>query len=202
MPRCFHFGYRRKIGLLGGSFNPAHDGHIRLSEQARKIAHCDEIWWLVSPQNPLKSSDNMADFETRLSFARACAHGKNWLRVVDIERQAQMTKSLDVMTFLRQRAPKARFIWLMGSDNLIQLPQWHEARRLPYLMPFMIFRRSQDFYPSLNSKGRHLWPQKGRVKKAVKLFGKQRPALFIDTAFHQPISSTQLRSHGHWASLK
>ena len=194
MPRCFQFGYRRKIAVLGGSFNPAHQGHLALSEQARKIAKCDEIWWLVSPQNPLKSSENMADFQTRLEGARQIAGSRRWLRVLAIEHQAQINKSVDVMRLLQLRARKARIIWLMGSDNLIQLPKWHEAPILPYLMPFMVFRRGGDFYPSLQSKGRALFRTKGRVKHPHKLFTKKPPALYIDTAFHQPISSTMLRA--------
>ena len=194
MPRCFQFGYRRKIGVLGGSFNPAHEGHLALSEQARKSAQCDEIWWLVSPQNPLKSAENMADFQTRLNSARQIAKGKSWLRVLDIEYQAKINKSSDVMRLLRQRARKARFIWLMGSDNLIQLPKWHEAQRLPYLMPFMVLRRGDDFYPSIKSKGRYLCGQKGRVRRPQKLFSKKPPALYVDTAFHNPISATIIRA--------
>ena len=194
MPRCFHFGYRRKIGLLGGSFNPAHQGHLALSEKALKHARCDEIWWLVSPQNPLKSADDMADFETRLSGARAIAGAKSWLRVLDIEQISQINKSIDVMRLLRQRARKASFIWLMGSDNLIQLPKWYEAQKLPFIMPFMVFRRGSDFYPSLHSKGRALFKSKGRVKTPHKLFTKKPPALYIDTKFHQPISPTILRA--------
>ena len=193
MPRCFHFQHQRKIGLLGGSFNPAHDGHLALSEQARKIGKCDEIWWLVSPQNPLKSSDNMAAFETRLSYARELAAGKNWLRVLDIEHQAQLSKSVDIMQLLRRRAPKVQFIWLIGSDNLIQLPHWHEAKKLTYLMPFMVFRRGADFYPSLASKGRALWRSNHQVKTASHLFRKKPPALYIDTKFDKPISATKIR---------
>ena len=198
MPRCFHFGYRRKIGLLGGSFNPAHEGHIALSEAARKLAKCDEIWWLVSPQNPLKSSKDMADFKTRLSFAREFTKGKNWLRVVDIEQSAGISKSIDVMKMLKSHARKSKFIWLMGSDNLRQLPLWYEAKKLPYLMPFMVFRRSDDFYPSLESKGRYLFGRTGRVKKAHSLFHAKTPCLYIDSAFHQPVSSTQIRAKGSW----
>ena len=198
MPRCFHFGYRRKIGLLGGSFNPAHEGHLALSEKARKMARCDEIWWLVSPQNPLKTSKNMADFQTRLSFAREFAKGKSWLRVVDIEQTAGTSKSVDVMKLLKSRARKSRFIWLMGSDNLRQLPLWHEAKTLAHLMPFMVFRREADFYPSLESKGRYLFGRTGRVKKAASLFQKNPPCLYLDSAFYQPVSSTQIRAKGAW----
>ena len=194
MPRCFQFGYRRKIGVLGGSFNPAHEGHLALSEQARKSAQCDEIWWLVSPQNPLKSAEDMADFRTRLSGARAIAGAKSWLRVLDIEQTSQINKSVDVMRLLRHRARKAHFIWLMGSDNLIQLPKWYEAQKLPFIMPFMVLRRGDDFYPSINSKGRYLCGQKGRVRHPQKLFSTKPPALYVDTAFHNPISATILRA--------
>ena len=84
-PRVFHYGYQRKIGLLGGSFNPAHEGHIALSEKVRRAIKCDEIWWLVSPQNPLKSSDDMADFERRLSYARTLVANKPFIKVIRLE---------------------------------------------------------------------------------------------------------------------
>ena len=183
LPALFSYRFNRAIGVLGGSFNPAHEGHIALSQAAMRHGKFDQIWWLVSPQNPLKSAHDMADFEARLAYARDLAQRLPWLRVLDVERQESCHYSYQTLLLLRKRAPATRFTWLMGTDNLVQLPQWCRAKDMARLMPFMVLRRATSFYPALASKGRHYF--KGGQLQIV-------------TSFHHNSSATALRNNGFW----
>ena len=114
---------RRRVGLLGGSFNPAHGGHLHISRLALQRLDLDEIWWLVSPQNPLKPTAGMAPFEERLRYAAEIAAADRRIRVTDIEaRLGPTTYTADTLKALRRRFPRTRFVWLMGGDNLAQIP--------------------------------------------------------------------------------
>ena len=183
LPAVFSYRFKRTIGVLGGSFNPAHEGHIALSKAAMQHGKFDQIWWLVSPQNPLKSDKDMAEFQERLAYARTLAQDLPWLRVFDLESQQKHHYSYDTMMQLRKRAPLSRFTWLMGTDNLIQFPQWYRAKDMARLVPFMVFRRKASFYPALGSKGRHYF----------------KPAtLQLISTFSHNSSATALRQQGFW----
>src|SRR5690242_8506315 len=107
-----------RIGLLGGSFNPAHGGHLHISRLALARLGLDQVWWLVSPQNPLKPAEGMAPFDERLRQAAAVAAADKRIRVSSIEADLGTTFTADTLAALRRRFPRARFVWLMGSDNL------------------------------------------------------------------------------------
>jgi nicotinate-nucleotide adenylyltransferase len=131
---------RRRIGLLGGSFNPAHAGHVHISRVALKRLRLDEIWWLVSPQNPLKPETGMAPLQDRLATARAFARGRR-IRVTDIEARLGTRYTVDTVTALQRRCPEVRFVWLIGADNLLELPRWHRWRDLFGRVPIAVFAR-------------------------------------------------------------
>ena len=120
---------RRRIGLLGGSFNPAHDGHRHVSLEALKRLGLDEVWWLVSPQNPLKSDDGMEPLATRLARAQQLAHHPH-IRVEAPELLLGTRYTLDTVRALNQLYPHAHFVWLMGADILPQLVDWQGWREL------------------------------------------------------------------------
>ena len=130
----------KRIGLLGGSFNPAHRGHRRISLAAMAALGLDEVWWLVSPGNPLKPAKGMAPFETRLGSARAQAR-RSRIRVSDFERRAGTRYTVDTLAALRRRHPNVRFIWLMGGDTVAQFPQWRKWRELAAMVPIAVIRR-------------------------------------------------------------
>ncbi|HEX3521104.1 MAG TPA: nicotinic acid mononucleotide adenylyltransferase, partial [Stellaceae bacterium] len=110
-------GRRRRIGLLGGSFNPAHGGHLHISVLALKLLDLDQIWWLVSPQNPLKPARGMAPFPVRLEGARRIAEADRRILVTDLEsRLGSSYYTADTLKALRRRFPRLRFVWLMGGD--------------------------------------------------------------------------------------
>src|SRR3954471_15978292 len=110
---------RLRIGLLGGSFNPAHEGHVHLSREAIKRLDLDEVWWLVSPQNPLKPARGMAPLEERMAGAVRLAEPPR-LRVTDLEARLGTRYTADTILALKRRFPATRFVWLMGADNLRQ----------------------------------------------------------------------------------
>ena len=129
-----------RIGLLGGSFNPAHGGHRAISLFARDALDLDEIWWLVSPGNPLKPTKGMAPLPARLAHARKVAR-RAPIRATAIERQLRTRYTIDTLRALRSRSPRHDFIWLMGADNLAQFSQWKNWRGIAHLMPIAVIAR-------------------------------------------------------------
>ena len=129
-----------RIGLLGGSFNPAHSGHRHVSLAAMKALDLDEVWWLVSPGNPLKSADGMAPYEARLASARRIAR-RSRIRASDFERQAGTRFTVDTVAALLRAHPQHRFIWLMGEDILPQFHRWKDWRRLARAIPIAVMTR-------------------------------------------------------------
>ncbi|MCA1654417.1 MAG: nicotinate-nucleotide adenylyltransferase [Sphingomicrobium sp.] len=130
----------RRIGLLGGSFNPAHRAHRKMSLAAMEALSLDEVWWLVSPCNPLKTAAGMASFPARLASARAVAHGSR-IRVSEIEQRMGTRYSVDTVEALIRRFQSDRFIWLMGADTVAQFHQWKDWRRLAAMLPIAVLSR-------------------------------------------------------------
>jgi nicotinate-nucleotide adenylyltransferase len=121
-------------GLLGGSFNPAHGGHRRITLHAMAALGLDEVWWLVSPGNPLKPDGDMAPLAVRLASARAQTR-RAPIRASALERELGTRYTVDTLTKLMRRWPKRRFVWLMGADNLAQFSRWKNWRGIARAMP-------------------------------------------------------------------
>jgi ribosome silencing factor RsfS/YbeB/iojap/nicotinate (nicotinamide) nucleotide adenylyltransferase len=141
---------RRRIGLLGGSFNPAHEGHRHVSLEALKRLDLDEVWWLVSPQNPLKSDDGMEPLATRVARAKQLAHHPR-IRVEAPELLLGTRYTLDTVRELQRLYPHAHFVWLMGADILPQLVRWLGWRELFEAIPIAAFARPGWSYAALQS---------------------------------------------------
>ena len=131
---------RRRIGLLGGSFNPAHGGHRRISLFAQLALGFDEVWWLVSPGNPLKPEAGMAPLAARFASATLQAR-RAPIRVTAIERDLGTRYTVDTLKVLRRRYRKFDFCWLMGSDNLAQFHRWRDWRGIARSMPIAVIAR-------------------------------------------------------------
>ena len=130
-----------RIGLLGGSFNPAHRGHRHISLEAMRALGLDEVWWLVSPGNPLKEgAPDMAPFEARLASARRLARRAR-IRASDFEREAGTRYTIDTVRALKRRFPEHRFIWLLGGDTLPNFHKWRDWRGLAAEVPIAVIRR-------------------------------------------------------------
>jgi nicotinate-nucleotide adenylyltransferase len=138
---------RRRVGLLGGSFNPAHEGHRHISLIALRRLKLDAVWWLVSPQNPLKPREGMASQAERLELARKAARHPRIIPT-DIERHLGTRYTVDSLAGLAGRFPRIRFIWLMGADNLLQITRWRHWEKIFARAAVAVFARS-PYSPAL-----------------------------------------------------
>lgn len=130
----------RTVGLLGGSFNPAHDGHRHISLYALKMLGLDAVWWMVSPQNPLKTTAGMAPLETRVREAQQVSNHPK-IVVTDIERHLNTRYTADTLRKLQKLFPDTRFVWLMGTDNLRQFHKWQEWQSIFQHVPVCVLDR-------------------------------------------------------------
>jgi nicotinate-nucleotide adenylyltransferase len=188
----------QRIGLLGGSFNPAHDGHRYISEEALKRLRLDSVWWLVSPQNPLKPAAGMASLADRLAAARAIA-GHPRIRVTDLERRLGTRYTADTLDALTRRYPATRFVWLMGADNLGQLPSWRRWSSIVNTVVIAVFARSPYDAGALAGRAAHRFAHaRLSADAAPTLADWQPPAwLFLPLRRH-PAAATALRQSGQW----
>jgi nicotinate-nucleotide adenylyltransferase len=127
-------------GLLGGSFNPAHGGHRAISLFTLEALELDDLWWLVSPGNPLKPKKGMAPLAARLASAKKMAK-QSRIQPTAIEREMGTRYTVDTLKKLIRRYPKRRFIWIMGADNVTNFTQWRRWRTIAQLMPIAVIAR-------------------------------------------------------------
>jgi nicotinate-nucleotide adenylyltransferase len=191
---------RQLTGLLGGSFNPAHGGHRRVSLSAVEALGLDEMWWLVSPGNPLKDKQGMATLGDRVKVARKLAR-RAPIRVTAIERELGTRFTIDTLRKLRRRYPRRRFVWLMGADNLAQLHRWRDWRGIAREMPIAVANRPGYDAAALASPAM-AWLRRFRVPAAgLRNRGEWSAPALIELRFDpDPRSATKLRqADPHWA---
>jgi len=129
-----------KVGLYGGSFNPAHDGHAHVAETARRRLGLDRVIWLVSPQNPLKSRAQTADLADRIAGAKALAHGYGMV-VAAVETQLGSNYTIDTIRGLKSRFPGVKFVWIMGADSLASFHRWKGWSQIMHEVPIAVISR-------------------------------------------------------------
>ncbi|WP_037493375.1 nicotinate-nucleotide adenylyltransferase [Sphingomonas sp. PAMC 26605] len=184
-----------RIGILGGSFNPAHAGHRAISLAALDALGLDEVWWLVSPGNPLKERNgDMAPFAARFASAvRVARHAP--IRVSAIEQKLGTRYTVDTLTKLRRAYPKKQFIWLMGSDNLAQFDQWKGWRRIAREVPIAVIARPGYERAALAAPAMGWLRRARRPAHQAKNWTQWRlPALVLLRFRPDPRSATQLRA--------
>jgi nicotinate-nucleotide adenylyltransferase len=159
------FGDRRRttVGLLGGSFNPAHGGHRHVADLALRRLGLDQVWLMVSPGNPLKPGRGMAPLPERFAGAAAIGDGRRVIATA-IEAAFGTRYSIDTLRLLRRRFPRIRFVWIMGADILTQLPRWYRWREIVRDLAFVVLPRPGYTMPALAGKA------------ARRLRGGRRPA--------------------------
>ena len=140
VPRLPPFAPGMRIGLLGGSFNPPHEGHALITRLALRRLRLDRIWWLVTPGNPLKSLTGLAALKARVEAARGLDVGPKVV-VSDIEAQIESRFTYDTLRWLKRRAPRVHFVWIMGADNLRQFHRWRHWRAIADLVPIVVVDR-------------------------------------------------------------
>jgi nicotinate-nucleotide adenylyltransferase len=129
-----------RIGLLGGSFNPAHAGHRHISIEAMRRLGLDQVWWIVTPGNPLKSHDGLPSIEARIKTAiEVSAHPA--IVVTGFEETLGSPYTAETLAYLKRRLPRVRFVWLMGADNLAQIHRWRHWRTIFQSFPVAILDR-------------------------------------------------------------
>ncbi len=129
-----------RVGLFGGSFNPAHDGHAHVAQTARRKLNLDRVIWLVSPQNPLKPRDETADLALRLAGAREKAQGPGMI-VSDAEARLGSAYTIDTVRALKARFPGVRFVWIMGADSLASFHRWRGWTQIMREVPVVVVSR-------------------------------------------------------------
>jgi nicotinate-nucleotide adenylyltransferase len=181
------------IGLLGGSFNPAHDGHVELSALAIDKLGLDRVWWLVSPQNPLKSESGMAPLARRMAQAQRMVKGQA-ITVTDIEAELGTRYTADTLEALVSLYPEANFVWLMGADNLIQVHRWHGWSRIFHTVPVAVFSRPTYSFRAEQSKAAQRYARyRLPAYRSRSLAMKRPPAWVLFKRPHNPQSATKLR---------
>ncbi|WP_342658325.1 nicotinate-nucleotide adenylyltransferase [Sphingomonas sp. NY01] len=185
----------RYVGLLGGSFNPAHKGHRGISLNAIRALKLDEVWWMVSPGNPLKEgATDMAPLAARLASARRMAR-RAPIRASAIEIRLGTRYTVDTIRKLIRRYPDIRFIWLMGSDNLAQFHRWRDWRTIARAIPIAVVARP-GYTTSAQSAPAMGWFRRfeRRPDQATNWMTWRRPALVLLRFRPDPISATGVRA--------
>jgi len=144
-----------KIGLMGGSFNPPHNGHLKIAKLALKNLNLDEVWWLVSTKNPLKTSKGLMSLSKRVELTKKIANHPKF-KVLNIENNLKTKNSYDLLKKILPRLSNMKLIWIMGSDNLFNFSKWYKAKKISNLIPFAVFNRRGNPLRSINSKGAYV----------------------------------------------
>lgn len=160
-----------RIGLLGGSFNPPHEGHVHISMAALKGLQLDVVWWLVTPQNPLKS-DKPASMDERIALCRAIAQPPS-IVVSDIERDLGTNITYDTVRKLKKAYPASDFVWISGMDNALSLHKWNNWKGLLREIPMVHLTRK---------------PATSLIRQSpLRMYGKQHH-VFIDRPARHPLT--------------
>lgn len=191
---------KRRVGLLGGSFNPAHAGHRHVSVEAMRLLGLDEVWWLVSPQNPLKAENGMAPLSARLASARAVVSHPR-IRPMAVEAELGTRYTVDTLAALKRRHPRTAFIWLMGADNLAQFHRWRDWRGIAKAVPIAVFARPGYIGDA------HTAPAMGWLRRFRRSQARGRhwtewrlPAIVILSIRLSPLSASSIRARNpRWA---
>ncbi|MFG1399594.1 nicotinate-nucleotide adenylyltransferase [Roseixanthobacter pseudopolyaromaticivorans] len=183
-----------RIGLFGGSFNPAHGAHRAASLLALRRLGLDRVWWLVTPGNPLKDNRNLPSLAARVAYARTVAHHP-LIDVTGIEARLGTRYSYETVAALRARLPQVRFVWLMGADNLAHFSRWQRWRDLANLLPIAVVDRMGDSLAATASLGAQAL---GRFRidesDAAILPTLDPPAWVFLHGMKSPVSSTGIRA--------
>ena len=189
----------QRIGLMGGSFNPAHDGHRMIAELALKRLRLHRVWWLVSPQNPLKSPADMAPLEDRLAQGRVARNPR--IEVTALEAELGTTYTADTLRLLRKRFPSTRFVWIMGADNLLQMASWRAWPSILRSVGVAVFDRPSYALKALSGQTARRFARFRVPERQGRVLTRRRPPVWV---FHHtllnPVSATHIRTRARTAS--
>jgi len=187
-----------RVGLLGGSFNPAHDGHLHISRIALNRLRLHHVWWLLSPGNPLKK-DAPVSLERRLEAARDVIDGHPRIRATGLEHDLETVYTIDTLHALQSRYPGVRFVWLMGADNLADFHRWHRWADIMHSIPVAVLARpGEQVRAGLSKTARRFTEMRLPDHQAAALPFLDPPCWTMLSHATSPLSSTALRASGGW----
>jgi nicotinate-nucleotide adenylyltransferase len=177
------------VGLLGGSFDPAHEGHLHITEMALRRFRLDRVWWLVTPGNPLKAH-GPAPLAERIAQARRMVHDPH-VEITDIEARLGTRMTRDTLAALQRLYPRVRFVWLMGADNMVQFDRWDSWREIAARVPIGVIARPGWRMPARFSRAaRMLWRDRQPEAQAGQLAAMVPPAwVMINVPLNKQSSS-------------
>lgn len=183
-----------RIGLFGGSFDPPHAGHLLASRLALTRLRLDRLWWLVTPGNPLKDTRKPAPLAGRLAEARRLARDPR-IVVTDIEAQLGLRYTADLIAYLRRHCPGVRFVWIMGTDNLLQFHRWRRWENIMRQAPVAVIDRPGTCLKAPTAKAVRRYAAARMPQTAGKLLAAAKPpALLIVHGPRSANSSSALRA--------
>lgn len=187
------------VGLLGGSFDPAHEGHVRITIAALARFGLDRVWWLVSPGNPLKAH-GPAPLDRRIARARAVMRHPR-VHVTDIEERLGTRYTAQTIAALQARYPGVRFVWLMGADNLAQFHRWQDWQGIMARVPVGVLARPGDRISARMSKAARVFREDRLIGRAGQRLGRADPPAwaFANLPMSES-SSSAIRNSGDWVS--
>ena len=184
------------IGLLGGSFDPAHEGHVHITREAIKRLGLTRVWWLVSPGNPLKPSPP-APLGQRMDRARALVGDDPRIVLTDLEARLGTRATADTLDALRARYFGVRFVWIMGADNLAQFHRWQRWRHILDTVPVAVMARPGQSLPALTSPAAKAYSA-ARMDRPEWIALAKPPAWGFVMLPMSDASSTAIRARGEW----
>lgn len=199
------FWKNKKVALLGGSFNPAHEGHYHLALMALQKLDCDFVWWMVSPGNPLKNKDHMADFDRRYESAQNITKNHPQMIVTNIETQLGTVYTYFTLKKLKKHFPHTDFVWIMGEDNLFSIHRWYKWKEIFNMMHVALFHRKESSvsskvtlnFQALNQlKSRRINTKNGR--NGHKLYAQKPKKWVLFRSKRLDKSSTEIRKKTNW----
>lgn len=167
----------QRVGLLGGSFDPAHEGHVRLTEEALKRFGLDRVWWLVTPGNPLKAH-GPAPLAERIAYARQIMDDPR-VSVTGLEAVLKTRKTVDTIAALQAHYPQVRFVWLMGSDNLVQFREWDRWQEIAARVPIGVLARPGSRLKARVSKAAQIMAADRLPESHARLLGSTPPPAWV-----------------------
>jgi nicotinate-nucleotide adenylyltransferase len=182
------------VGLFGGSFNPPHEGHLLVAEIALRRLRLDQVWWLVTPGNPLKNHSGLAPLAERLQQSEKLAHDRR-IKVTAFEKSLGQSYTAKTLSFVKARNPDVRFVWIMGADNLKSFHRWQHWQGIAETFPIAVIDRPGSTLSYLSSKMAKTFAR-ARIDEsdAATLSARRAPAWTFIHGPRSALSSTAIRN--------
>jgi nicotinate-nucleotide adenylyltransferase len=184
----------QRIGLMGGTFNPPHEGHVVCAETALRRLKLDQLWWIVTPGNPLKSPSGLPSLESRMAASRVLAADPA-IKVTGFEAELGSPYTYATVRYVRRRFSRTRFVWVMGADNLASFDRWEHWREIARLVPIAVVDRPGWHLKALTSPAARALSRWRLPESAASRLPQCKPPAWVFLATRlSEASSTALRA--------